>query len=155
MARQLFPQSAERYRQFPKSCENPILGRPALFTFPRQRLFSVGKRVSRNRDDSGIFLQLAWHNLVQRISCGVMIIKVKAIVLHRAEGGDAYFFNWGGVGTDMPAKFRNEFSSRMYAALFGRKNQVCATRGFFSRTRKFLRFSWCRILSAKVISRRQ
>src|SRR5436309_4437959 len=67
----------------------------------RQRLLCVGKGVSGDRHHRGILLQFARNNFVQRVGGSVMIIKIKAAVLHWTEGRDARFFHRLGIGADM------------------------------------------------------
>src|SRR5437868_7043508 len=72
-----------------------------VYQLPRQRLLGVGKSVSGNRNHRRILLQFVRNNFVQRVGRSVMIIKIKAAVLHRAECRDAGFFHRLGVRADV------------------------------------------------------
>src|SRR5882724_4133405 len=73
----------------------------AVSHLSRQRLLGVGKGVRGDGDNSGVFLQFARDDFVQRVGWSVMIIKIKAAVLHRTECRNAYFFHRLGIRADM------------------------------------------------------
>ena len=90
---------------------------PVTLRFSRGSDARHSPRRRRRRDHAGIFLQFARNNFVQRVSGSVMIVKIEAIVLHRAEGGDACFFDWLGVGADMLGQIQSPapISSKIFA----------------------------------------
>src|SRR6266550_7776191 len=78
-----------------------MTGRCGFPRSSRQRLLCVGKGVSGDRHHRGVLLQFARNNFVQRVGGSVMIIKIKAAVLHWAECGNAGFFHRLDVSADV------------------------------------------------------
>src|SRR5205823_13232786 len=67
----------------------------------RQRLLGGGKGVSGDCNHRGSLLQVARDDVVKRGGWSVMIIKIKAAVLHWTECRDAGLFHRLGIRADM------------------------------------------------------
>src|SRR4051812_9210380 len=64
---------------------------------PWKGVFHTGKRVSHHSHGSSVLAQFAWHDLVESVSCGVVIVKVGTAVLQHAERWNAGLRHSGNV----------------------------------------------------------
>ena len=63
-----------------------------------KRARNICQRVCQHGHDCCVFLQLARYYLVEGISRRVMVIEIKAVVLNRAEAGNAQGHQGANIG---------------------------------------------------------
>src|SRR4051812_25679324 len=74
---------------------------------PRQFLFEICKSVCADCYNRGVLGQLFRDNLIQGIRSGVVIIKVKSIILDGQERWNASLIEWVQVGSGVLGKREN------------------------------------------------